>query len=171
MYHLIAAIGLNGEMGFKNKLLWNIPKDLHYFKKITKDANVIMGRKTFESLPNILKNRTHLVLTNRTDFNCKKNQEIHYFQDWKSLLNYTRMKPEKENFFIGGSQIYLQALQDSNIELQSIHLTIVKDYFPFADTWFPLKSLHEKLHRFKLHQLEDLSPNAYVQVFRPSRFN
>ena len=60
---LIATIGKNGELGKDNKLPWNLSEDLLFFRKITTNNTIIMGRKTFESLPKMLLNRRHVVLT------------------------------------------------------------------------------------------------------------
>ena len=61
---LIAAIGLNGELGLDNKLLWKSPSDLNMFKTITEGHPIIMGNNTFKSLPGILPKRKHIVISN-----------------------------------------------------------------------------------------------------------
>ena len=65
---IIAAASTNNVIGLDNKLIWNIPKDLKRFKELTQGHNVIMGRKTFESLPNPLPNRVNIVVTRNTEY-------------------------------------------------------------------------------------------------------
>ena len=63
MLSIIVAVAENNVIGGDNKLLWHIPEDLKRFKAITSGNTIIMGRKTFESLPGVLPNRKHLVIT------------------------------------------------------------------------------------------------------------
>ena len=63
MLSIIVAIAANNLIGGDNKLLWHISEDLKRFKEITMDNTIIMGRKTFESLPGILPGRKHIVIT------------------------------------------------------------------------------------------------------------
>ena len=65
---IIAAASTNNVIGLDNKLIWNIPKDLKRFKELTQGHNVIMGRKTFESMPNPLPNRVNIVVTRNTEY-------------------------------------------------------------------------------------------------------
>ena len=65
---IIAAASANNVIGFDNKLIWNIPKDLKRFKELTQGHSVIMGRKTFESLPSPLPNRRNIVVTRNKDY-------------------------------------------------------------------------------------------------------
>ena len=62
-YSIIAAIGKNRELGKNNNLIWHLPNDLKFFKEVTSNHTIIMGRKTFDSLPRMLPNRKHIVLT------------------------------------------------------------------------------------------------------------
>ena len=59
---IIAAIGENNELGRNNDLIWHLPNDLKYFRKVTSGKTVIMGRRTFDSLPGILPKRRNIVL-------------------------------------------------------------------------------------------------------------
>ena len=63
MISIIAAVAKNNIIGGDNKLLWHIPEDLKHFKDLTSNHTIIMGRKTFESLPGVLPKRHHIVLT------------------------------------------------------------------------------------------------------------
>ena len=59
---MIACVGKNLELGKNNDLIWHLPNDLKYFKETTKGKTVIMGRRTFESLPGVLPKRRNIVL-------------------------------------------------------------------------------------------------------------
>ena len=63
MLSIIVAVAENNIIGGDNKLLWHIPEDLKRFKSITSGNTIVMGRKTFESLPGVLPNRKHVVIT------------------------------------------------------------------------------------------------------------
>ena len=94
---IIAAASTNNVIGFDNKLIWNIPKDLKRFKELTQGHSVIMGRKTFESLPSPLPNRRNIVvksLNNIKGINCLiPNGAFYVFPSCKGLLNKkTRLK-------------------------------------------------------------------------------
>ena len=65
---IIAAASTNNVIGFNNKLIWNIPNDLKRFKELTLGHSVIMGRKTFESLPNPLPKRRNIIVTKNKDY-------------------------------------------------------------------------------------------------------
>ena len=58
---MIAAIGKNNELGYENKLLWHLKEDMQFFRKTTTGKTIIMGRKTFESLPGLLPKRKHII--------------------------------------------------------------------------------------------------------------
>ena len=68
MLSIIVAKAKNNIIGKENKLIWHIPDDLKRFKELTTGHNIIMGRKTFESLGGILPNRKHIVFTQNPDF-------------------------------------------------------------------------------------------------------
>ena len=82
-YTIIAAIGKNRELGKNNDLIWHLPGDLKFFKETTTGHSIIMGRKTLESLPKLLPNRHHIVLSSSDDFG----PEIEHYKSLKELLN------------------------------------------------------------------------------------
>jgi dihydrofolate reductase len=126
---MICAIGKNREIGYQNKLLWDLPDDLKYFKKITKDHTVIMGQRTYESLPiKPLPNRHNIVLTQDKNFQAP-GCETRF--DLAALAEKYQNLPE-EVFIIGGGSIYKQFLPYS----QKLYLTLVDDS-PEADVFFP----------------------------------
>ena len=77
MLSIIVAVAKNNVIGKDNKLIWHIPEDLKRFKKLTTGHNIIMGRKTFESLGRVLPNRKHIVLCNDAELNIdNENVEV-----------------------------------------------------------------------------------------------
>lgn len=130
MLSIIVAIGENNIIGGDNKLLWHIPNDLKRFKEITSGHTIVMGRKTFQSLPKTLPNRYHVVITRDESFKFPdKNVEVVYSVD--DIIR--RYKTSKEEVFvIGGGEIYKQLLP----HCERIYLTKVKKAFE-GDTYFP----------------------------------
>src|SRR5690606_30092125 len=68
---LIAAAAENNALGKDNKMIWHLPDDFKRFKQLTSGHHIIMGRKTFESLPGILPNRTHVIITHQKDYKAE----------------------------------------------------------------------------------------------------
>lgn len=129
----IAAQSSNRVIGIHNNLPWNIPEDLNYFKEKTKEKIIIMGRKTFESLPKMLPKRFHIVISRNPKLEKKEN--ILWVNSLESALDQAKKLippwPE-EIFIIGGGEIFLQALPCT----QRIYLTqIHKEYD--GDAFFP----------------------------------
>lgn len=134
MITLIAAAGENNELGKNNDLPWHLPDDFKRFKKITSNHFIIMGRKTFESFPNPLPNRVHIVITTDRDYAKEGAVVVHSMDE---ALEKARSK--KDVFIIGGGEIFKLALPIADkIELTRIHAT-----FPDADTFFPKFSKEE----------------------------
>lgn len=124
--NIIAAIGKNNELGKEGKLIWSIPEDLKFFREITWGHDIIMGRKTFESLPNLLKGRRHIVLTRSKEFI----PNVLVFDDIEKIIkNYQ----EKDAFVIGGGTIYKQFLNHT----KNMYLTLIDKECNDADTYFP----------------------------------
>jgi len=124
---IIAAASINNVIGFDNKLIWNIPKDLKRFKELTQGHSVIMGRKTFESLPNPLPNRRNIVVTRNKNYSP---EGIEVFSSIEDAIDACR--DDLQSFIIGGGEIYSQTI---NI-VDKIELTrVYKDYQ--GDAFFP----------------------------------
>lgn len=124
---LIAAVGENLELGFNNALIWHLPDDLKFFKEKTNGKTIVMGYNTLLSLPKVLPNRRHLVLT-------KKNIKIdgvEIFNSKEELINEI-IKIKEEVFIIGGASIYKQFIDEAN----KIYLTEIKASEK-ADAYFP----------------------------------
>ena len=101
-YSIIAAVGKNNELGANNDLIWHLKKDLKFFRKMTNGKTIIMGRKTFESLPKMLPNRHHIVLSSSNNFP----QEVSVYNSFEELINDYK-DVDEEIFIIGGSSIYV----------------------------------------------------------------
>lgn len=130
MLSIIVAIAKNNVIGNDNKLIWHISEDLKRFKEITSGKTIVMGRKTFESLPGVLPNRKHIILTR--DKNFKVNSEcVEIIYDFDELLNKYK-NSDDEVFIIGGGEIYKQLLPYSN----KLYLTKINKDFD-GDTYFP----------------------------------
>jgi dihydrofolate reductase len=105
MITLIAAAAENNALGKDNDLLWHLPEDFKRFKQITSGHFIIMGRKTFESFPKPLPNRTHIIITRQEEYLVEGCLVVH------SLEEALEIAPQNEEvFIIGGAQIYEQAL-------------------------------------------------------------
>ncbi len=103
MLSIIVAKAKNNTIGKDNKLLWHIPDDLRRFKELTTNQNIIMGRKTFESIGKILPNRKHIIFSQNPDFKID-NENIEIVHSMLQIQQY--IEDENENFVIGGAMIY-----------------------------------------------------------------
>lgn len=127
MLSIIVACANGNVIGKDNKLIWHLPEDLKRFKQITSGKNIIMGRKTFESLGRVLPNRKHIVLTRDTNWTYN-DDNVEVINDVSELNKY--IKDDEENFVIGGAMIYNLLLKDtSKIYLTKIHEDFVGDAF------------------------------------------
>lgn len=133
---IIAAAAENDALGKDNDLVWRLPNDFKRFKKFTTGHHIIMGRKTFESFPEPLPNRIHVVITR--DKNYKKFGAI-VVHSIKEALEVA--KDDNHPYIIGGGEIYKQSLEYADkIELTRVHAEVT------ADTFFP--NIDE--HKWKL---------------------
>lgn len=143
---MIAAAAENNELGKNNKLVWHLPDDFKRFKSITSGHYIIMGRKTFESFPKPLPNRTHVVIT----------RQINYKREGCIIVNNIeeaiKICPQQEEIFvIGGGEIYALAMP----LVDKIELTRVHHKFD-ADAFFPeINSIDWKLSKSELHEKDD----------------
>ena len=127
---LIAAVARNGALGKDNQLLWHIPEDLKFFRETTRGATVIMGRKTWESLParfRPLPGRRNIVVSRQADYQAPGAELAH------SLEQAVALAGDAATFVIGGAELYAQAMAYAN----RLMLTEV-DLAPAADAYFPV---------------------------------
>ena len=125
---MIACVGKNLELGKNNDLIWHLPNDLKYFKSVTKGKTVIMGRRTFESLPGILPKRRNIVLQLPNE---SKLDGVEIFNSIPDILE--NIKDEDEAFIIGGASIYRQFLPYA----KKLYLTEVTIGCKEPDVYFP----------------------------------
>lgn len=124
---IIVARAANGVIGNDNKLVWHLSDDLKMFKKLTMGRPIIMGRKTFESLPKVLPGRIHYVLTGNRSYIAPEGVRV--FHTLKELI---AALPGGECFVIGGGRMYEEMLPYAD----KMYVTeIEKDYD--GDTVFP----------------------------------
>ncbi len=128
MISIIAAVGKNRELGVNNNLIWHIPEDLKFFKSKTMNKTIVMGYKTYKSLPGLLPGRQHVVLTHHT-INKK---EVKVFSDINNLNEYLE-HINKEIFIIGGASLYKEYIDKAN----QIYLTEIDASYEDADVYFP----------------------------------
>lgn len=124
---IIAAIGKNNELGKDNKLIWHLPGDLKFFKEKTIGKNIVMGRKTFESLPKMLPNRHHIVISTGNIDNSEV-EVYHSIEDFLKDYSYSG-----ETYVIGGASIYNSLIDYVNV----MYLTEINKECLEADSYFP----------------------------------
>ena len=128
MITMIAAVANNRAIGFENKLLYWLPNDLKRFKQLTTGNTILMGRRTFESLPKgALPNRRNCVLT-RT---AEKLPGCECFASWGDFMD--TCMPDEEIFIIGGATLYNQLIDQAD----RLCLTEVDHTPEQADAFFP----------------------------------
>ena len=127
-FSIIVAAGLNNEIGLNNQLLCHLPADLRRFKDLTTGHPIVMGRKTWESLPiKPLPNRTNIVLSRNLALSIPEATVIHSLKEVGEIID-----NEEEVFIIGGEKVY----RDSIDFAQTIYLTSIEHAF-IADAYFP----------------------------------
>lgn len=127
MITLIAAVAENNALGKDNQLLWHLPDDFKRFKNITSGHYIVMGRKTFESFPKPLPNRTHVIITRQNDYAPEGCLIANSLREAIALC-----PKEEEVFIIGGGEIYKQSIALAD----KLDITRVHHSFE-ADTFFP----------------------------------
>ncbi|MEN8121298.1 MAG: dihydrofolate reductase [Bacteroidota bacterium] len=143
---IIAALDKNRAIGNDNKLLCYLPADLRHFKSLTTGHTIVMGRKTYESLPNgALPNRKNVVLTKNKDFMCEGCEIVHSVDEVFNIC-----KVDEEIFIIGGAQIYKLFIEKAN----KLHLTQIHHEFE-ADTYFP----EFNMNNWSIIKKEDFEPD------------
>ena len=133
---LIYARAANGAIGFEGRLPWHIPADLKRFKALTMGKPMIMGRKTFESLPGLLPGRRHIVLTRRESW--EKDGAEHVRSVEEALAAAKRDNETGEIPVVGGSAIYdVFRPMAQRIEVTEIHAEYQGDVFmkPLGAEW------------------------------------
>lgn len=139
MITVIAAVARNKALGKDNDLIWHLPNDLKRFQKITRGHHIIMGRKTFESLPKALPNRTTIIITRNPDYRA---EGCIIVDSLEKAIKAAEADPNP--FILGGAQIYKQSLDLAD----RLDLTLVDEEFE-ADAFFP-----------------EIDPEQWIEVWR-----
>jgi len=142
-YNMIVAHDINRGIGNNEKIPWYISEDLIYFRQLTENNIVVMGRKTYESIPlnrRPLKNRINIVLTNNPSL--YENQHNLIYSDEKRLFYWINILNSTKVFFIGGAEIYKKWM---NL-VHNLYITYVNKsyecniFFPPYENYFKLKN-------------------------------
>ena len=161
MITIIAAISKNNAIGLKGKLLYWLPADLKRFKELTTGHTIIMGRKTFESLPKgALPNRRNIVLS-------RSKKEFPGAERFASLADaLASCSADEDIYIIGGASVYAEALPLAD----RLCLTKVNDTPKEADAFFPYFNRND----WQLVYREDFVPDekheqgfAFIDYVRP----
>lgn len=144
MITMIAAAAENNALGKDNDLVWHLPDDFKRFKRLTSGHYIIMGRKTFESFPKLLPDRTHVIITRKDDYQPEGTIVVNSLDEALRVS-----KTDEQPFIIGGGEIYKMGMEKADrIELTRVHAEFDADtFFPEIDTdnWELVKEqFHEK---------------------------
>jgi len=126
MLTIITAASENNALGRDNQLVWHLPNDFKRFKILTSNHYIIMGRKTFESFPKPLPNRTHIIITRQKEYDAPESCFVA-----SNLTKAIALCPKDEEvFIIGGGEIYKQSIDlAQKIELTRVHTVVQADTF------------------------------------------
>lgn len=126
---LFAAIGENNELGKRNDLIWRIPEDQKRMREHTTGHPIIMGRKTFESMPRALPNRRNIVITRDKNYKAEGGEVVNSLEEALDLIK----NEEGEVFIFGGAEIFKLAMEKAD----RLDITHVYAKDKEADTFFP----------------------------------
>ena len=164
MLSIIVAVAKNNVIGKDNKLIWHLPEDLKRFKRLTTGHNIIMGRKTFESLGRVLPNRKHIVLCNDAELNIN-DEKVKIIDDVNKLEEY--INSDEENFVIGGASIYKLLLPKT----EKLYITKINHEFE-GDVYFPeIKDEEWKIIEREKGLKDDENPYDYEYVTYVRKIN
>ena len=124
---MIAAVGKNLELGKNNNLIWHFKEDMKFFKDTTMGHTVVMGRKTFESLPKALPGRKNIVISSNSEYQAQGATVV------TSVDEALQIADNEEIFVIGGGKIYAEFLPYAD----KLYLTEINAECEDADTYFP----------------------------------
>ena len=154
---IIVAIAKNNAIGLNNQLLYHLPNDLKRFKQLTTGHTIIMGRKTFESLPKgALPNRRNIVLSRQEGLHYENAECYRSIEEALMQCDYT-----EDVYIIGGGELYRQTIGLA----KRIHLTVVDDMPTEADAFFPelkAEEWHEVLR--EEHPADEKHAQAYTFI-------
>ncbi|MEW8505655.1 MAG: type 3 dihydrofolate reductase [Candidatus Thiodiazotropha sp.] len=152
---LIAAVATNGVIGVDNSLPWRLPADLKHFKSLTMGKPIVMGRRTWESLPGVLPGRRHIVVSRNRDYRATGCELVHSVDEALQLAGEVA-----EIMIVGGGGLYRQMLPRAD----RLYLTLVEADVE-GDAHFPEfdgSQWHEVSREY--HAADDRNPFAYSFV-------
>ena len=153
---LIAAIGKNNELGKDNKLIWYLPNDLKFFKQMTINNAVVMGRKTFEGMnKRPLPNRINIILTSDPNYQAEGIKVMHSREE---VLDFAK-EYSGDTLITGGANVFSFFMDDVDV----LHRTMIEGEFK-GDTFMPeIDWAQWKLDKIEAGVLDEL--NKYPHVF------
>ena len=153
----VVARAENGVIGKDGRLPWHLPADLRHFKKVTMGTPMVMGRKTFQSLPGLLPGRRHIVLTRDRNWSAPGAEVVHSVEEALASAGGDRVS------IVGGAEIFdLFLPHASAIELTEIHMAADGDTFMPA----PDPALWREVSRER-HDAEEGRPAfSFVRLIR-----
>jgi dihydrofolate reductase len=161
---IIVAVAENNAIGKNNDLIWHLPLDMKFFKTITNNHPVIMGRRNYHSIPEKyrpLPNRLNIVVTRQQNFNAP---DCVVKNTLEEAIDEAKKIDDQEIFIIGGGEIYKEAIAKKLVD--KLYYTRVHHHFD-ADTFFPEINFSEwrlidskKNHKDEKH-LYDFTFNIY----------
>lgn len=147
---IICATAKNRAIGYKNRLLYRLPDDLKYFKKITTGSVVVMGGNTYKSLPNgPLPDRMNIVLSTSIE-NEENYDNLIVFSNSDEMLSYIE-NTDQIVFIIGGASIYNMFIDVA----EELYLTEIEAIPLYADTFFPYFNCEEFIELSREHHPAD----------------
>jgi dihydrofolate reductase len=150
---LIAAMAENRVIGRGNALPWRLPADLAHFKRLTLGKPILMGRRTWESLPGLLPHRTHVVITRNRDYRAEGAEVVHSLEQALEMFGAV-----DEVMVIGGGELYAQCLPRA----ARMHLTLVHAEVE-GDTRFPAFDPADWVERGReSHPADERNPYPYT---------
>lgn len=153
---IVVAIDEKNAIGKNNQLLCHLPNDLKYFKSVTQGHTIIMGRNTYESLPNgALPNRRNIVLSRNKDLQLERCEIVASIEEAIDLC-----KDESEVFIIGGATVYAKAIDFTN----KLYVTNIHHTFEGADVFFP-QIESNKWNKISETENEADEKNKYAHTF------
>ena len=154
---IIVAAGEDNAIGKDNDLIWHLSNDLKRFKALTNGHHIIMGRKTFESFPKPLPNRTHIVITRQEKYIAPEGVIV--VNNIADAIDAARK--DNNPFIIGGGEIYKQAMPlTDRLEVTRVHAT-----FEDADAFFPeINPFAWKEIKRTKHEADEKHPYAFSFV-------
>lgn len=145
---LIVAVSSNNVIGKDNDLIWRLPNDLKYFKRITSGHCIIMGRKNYESIGRPLPKRTNIILTRNLDYKQEGCEVVHSIDE---AIKLAEKVADIEPFIIGGGEIYNMALP----KVDKVYLTEVHQAFDGDTFWKPLDEKEWVLESSEEQELDE----------------